>query len=212
MNACYNMRLLRVNHQIRAEAFDVLLKSNIWIAITVCSEQEKCVKSDLLQVQRGARVQPVLELRGNSMSLIENQAAAKFRIGEGCGEGLVASAPQWSRCFAYSRRAYGFFIITLLADAEHYKTMTITFNKQPTTHIKKYLEQLIEPLFIIRGLETLSLEHNDEHLGPGLEAAMTAKSKMACRLPKFCTDTKHKEAPALRQETLFWLHTSMSLG
>src|SRR3954447_12367151 len=88
----------------------------------------------------------------------------------------------WSRCFAYTRRAYGFFIITLLADAEHYNTMTIRFNKQPKTHIKKYLKRLIEPLFIVRGLEILSLEHNDEHLGPGLGAAMTTRSKIACRL------------------------------
>jgi hypothetical protein len=183
-NACYNTRLLRVNHQVRAEAFDVLLKSNIWIVVTVCSEQERFVKSDLLEVLRGARAQPVLELRGNSMSLIEKEAAAKFWIGEGCGEGLVASAPQWSRCFAYSRRAYGFFVITLLADAEHYKTMTITFNKQPATHIKKYLKQLIEPLFIVRGLEMLSLEDNDEHLGPGLGAAMTTKIKNGLQVAK----------------------------
>ena len=53
--------------------------------------------------------------------------------------------------------------------------MTITFSKQPTTHVKKYLKQLIEPLFIVRGLETLSVEHNDELLGPGLEAAMTTQ-------------------------------------
>jgi hypothetical protein len=111
-----------------------------------------------------------------------------------------------------SRRAYGFFVITLLADAQHYKTMTITFNKQPTTHIKKYLKRLIEPLFILRGLEMLSLEHNDEHLGPGLGAAMTTKIKNGLQFAKFYMDTKHKETPALGQETSFWQHTTMSLG
>jgi hypothetical protein len=82
-NACYNLRLLRVNHQVRAEAFNVLLKSNIWIIATACSEQEKFVKSDLLQVLRGVRAQSALELRGTGRALIEKQAAAKFRIGGG---------------------------------------------------------------------------------------------------------------------------------
>ena len=157
----FNLNFLRVNRQLRAEAWEILRKTNLWIRLTVVTETGASVKPDFRDGNsfRGRAVQPWLqsqEFPAADMDLLKSGTALHIWIGETCGtdDGAESEMPcsHSELLFAYSKTSYSFFCNELFAKLPEYHNISIDVNPVLLSASSKYImKELVTPLTIIRG-------------------------------------------------------------
>lgn len=154
-----NLGLLRVNRQIRAEAWHVLKTKNIIIDVTVVTETNQLPKPNLVQGVEDCFVQPYIQpsLFGHvKAEELRTASALHIWLGKSCGKDDINKTGRYRQhhniMFVYSMRACGSFCDQLATTVEEYQSISIDVNPRPVAASFKFvLQELIHPLGIIRG-------------------------------------------------------------
>ncbi|KAJ9614060.1 hypothetical protein H2200_002196 [Cladophialophora chaetospira] len=157
-----NLSILRVSHQVRAEAWDVLKSTNIIVHVTVFTEANQPVKPNLMHgAEDHLHVQPYIQAGLFGLVKAEElntSSALHIWLGESCGKDDANKTGRYrmqhNMMFVYSMRTYGFFCIELAARVNEYKSISIDVNPCPSAAPFEFiLQELLLPLSIIRGAD-----------------------------------------------------------
>ncbi|KAH9895337.1 hypothetical protein F4778DRAFT_794194 [Xylariomycetidae sp. FL2044] len=161
----FNVALLRVNRQMRAEAWDVIIKTNTWILVLIHTKIGEPIKPDftnLINAGGTTLSQPVFGLilfSEEEKVHMKRNSSLVIGLDECCGinpaEVDESQLQTTEMMFAYHDRSYGFFVNQLLIKVPEYKCMSLDF-RNPAFYNRdamRTLRRLLSPLWGIRGLE-----------------------------------------------------------